>query len=154
MIVYFTFHDRIISVTLSNMTSAAPLSVVLTLFSKGKEGKRGRSEGHVWKGYKDYLTTLSARVRFGLRIRKYMCGWVLRSSFFFNFRKLCTLEIVPLILQVFWVDFQLKERIISPINREVFVYDCMLTVKIVHYQDQMLQLDRIIHQLLDLVKKQ
>jgi len=38
MIVYFTFHYRIISVTLSNMTSAAPLSVVLTLFSKGKEG--------------------------------------------------------------------------------------------------------------------
>ena len=28
----------IIFVTLSNMTSAAPLSVVLTLFSKGKEG--------------------------------------------------------------------------------------------------------------------
>ena len=73
---------------------------------------------------------------------------------FFNFRKLCTLEIVPLILQVFWIDFQLKERIISPINREEFVYDCMLTTKIVHYQDQMLQLDRIIHQLLDLVKKQ
>ena len=30
----------------------------------------------------------------------------------------------------------------------------MLTVKIVHYQDQMLQRDRIIYQLLDLVKKQ
>ena len=30
----------------------------------------------------------------------------------------------------------------------------MLTVKIVHYQDQMLQRDRMIHQLLDLVKKQ
>ena len=36
------------------MNSAAPLSVVLTLFSKGKEGKRGRSGGHIWKGYKDY----------------------------------------------------------------------------------------------------
>ena len=70
----------------------------------------------------------------------------------FNWRKLCTLKIVPLILPVFWiVDFQLKERIISPINRKVFVNDCMLTVKIVHYQDQMLQLDRIIHQLLETV---
>ena len=29
------------------MTSAAPLSVTLTLFSKGKEGKKGRSGGHV-----------------------------------------------------------------------------------------------------------
>ena len=30
----------------------------------------------------------------------------------------------------------------------------MLTVMIVHYQDQMFQQDRIIHQLLNLVKKQ
>jgi len=37
----------IIFVSLSNMTSTAPLSVVLTLFSKGKEGKRGRSGGHI-----------------------------------------------------------------------------------------------------------
>ena len=71
----------------------------------------------------------------------------------FNFRKLFTLEIVPLILPVFWIiDFELKECIISSINRKVFVYDCILTVKIEHNQDQMLQLDRIIHQLLDLVK--
>ena len=35
-------HHHIIYVTLSNMTSAAPLSVVLTLFSKRKDGKRGR----------------------------------------------------------------------------------------------------------------
>ena len=27
--------------------STAPLSVVLILFSKGKEGKRGRSGGHI-----------------------------------------------------------------------------------------------------------
>ena len=49
-------YNFIISVTLSNMTSAAPLSlsVVFTLFSKGKEGKRGRSGGHIWKGYNDY----------------------------------------------------------------------------------------------------
>ena len=45
----------IIFVSLSNMTSTAPLSVVLTLFSKGKEGKRGRCGGHIWKGYKDYF---------------------------------------------------------------------------------------------------
>ena len=44
----------------------------------------------------------------------------------FNFRKLFTLEIVPLILPVFWIiDFELKERIISSINRKVFVYDCI-----------------------------
>jgi len=36
------------------MTSAAPLSVVLTLFVKEKEEKRGRSGGHICKGYKDY----------------------------------------------------------------------------------------------------
>ena len=45
----------VIYVTLSNMTSAAPLSVVLNLFSKGTEGKKGRSEGHIWKGYKNYI---------------------------------------------------------------------------------------------------
>ena len=35
---------NVIYVTLSNMTSAAPLSVVLTLFSKRKEGKEGVAE--------------------------------------------------------------------------------------------------------------
>ena len=61
----------------------------------------------------------------------------------------------PPILQVLCiVYFQLKERIISPINPDGFVYDRMLTVKIVHYRDQIFQLDRIINQLLDLVKKQ
>ena len=44
----------IIFVPLSNMTSVAPLSVVLSLFSQRTEGKRGRSGGHIWKGYKDY----------------------------------------------------------------------------------------------------
>ena len=37
----------IISVPLLNMTSAAPLSVVLSLLSQRKEGKRGRSVSHV-----------------------------------------------------------------------------------------------------------
>ena len=39
--------DLIISVPLLNMTSAAPLSVVLSLLSQRKEGKRGRSVSHV-----------------------------------------------------------------------------------------------------------
>ena len=38
---------EIMSVPLSNMTSAAPLSVVLSLLSQRKEGKRGRSVRHV-----------------------------------------------------------------------------------------------------------
>ena len=42
---------KVIYVTLSNMTSAAPLSVVLTLYWKWKEGKRGRGGGHIWKGF-------------------------------------------------------------------------------------------------------
>ena len=33
------------------LTSAAPLSVVMSLFSKRKQGKRGRSGGQDWKGY-------------------------------------------------------------------------------------------------------
>ena len=37
------------------MTSAAPLSVVLSLLSQKKEGKRGRSVSHVLKGYIDYI---------------------------------------------------------------------------------------------------
>ena len=37
----------IISVPLLNMTSTAPLSVVLSLLSQRKEGKRGRSVSHV-----------------------------------------------------------------------------------------------------------
>ena len=37
----------IIFVPLLNMTSAAPLSVVLSLLSQRKEGKRGRSVSHV-----------------------------------------------------------------------------------------------------------
>ena len=37
----------VISVPLLNMTSAAPLSVVLSLLSRRKEGKRGRSVSHV-----------------------------------------------------------------------------------------------------------
>ena len=37
----------IISVPLLNMTSAAPLSVMLSLLSQRKEGKRGRSVSHV-----------------------------------------------------------------------------------------------------------
>ena len=44
----------VISVTLLNMTSAAPLSVVLSLLSQRKEGKKGRSVSHVEKGYEDY----------------------------------------------------------------------------------------------------
>ena len=36
------------------MTSAAPLSVVLSLLSQRKEGKRGRSVSHVKKGYAAY----------------------------------------------------------------------------------------------------
>ena len=39
--------ELIICVTLSNMTSATPLSVVLSWFSQRKEGKRGRSGGHL-----------------------------------------------------------------------------------------------------------
>ena len=39
--------NQIISVSLLNMTSAAPLSVVLSLLSQRKEGKRGRSVSHV-----------------------------------------------------------------------------------------------------------
>ena len=39
--------NLIISVPLLNMTSAAPLSVVLSLLSQRKEGKRGRSVSHV-----------------------------------------------------------------------------------------------------------
>jgi len=42
--------------TFWNMTSAAPLSVVLSLFSQRKERKKGRSGGLVWKGNKDYKT--------------------------------------------------------------------------------------------------
>ena len=38
---------NIIAVPLLNMTSAAPLSVVLSLLSQRKEGKRGRSVSHV-----------------------------------------------------------------------------------------------------------
>ena len=38
---------QIISVPLLNMTSAAPLSVVLSLLSQRKEGKRGRRMSHV-----------------------------------------------------------------------------------------------------------
>ena len=50
---------------------------------------------------------------------------VISRSSNLNRRKLCALEILPLIFSVFWiVDFQLKERLISPINRKVFVYDC------------------------------
>ena len=37
----------IISIPLLNITSAAPLSVVLSLLSQKKEGKRGRSVSHV-----------------------------------------------------------------------------------------------------------
>ena len=37
------------------MTSAATLSVVLSLLSQRKEGKRGRSVSHVKKGYEAYL---------------------------------------------------------------------------------------------------
>ena len=37
----------VISVPLLNMTSAVPLSVVLSLLSQRKEGKRGRSVSHV-----------------------------------------------------------------------------------------------------------
>ena len=39
--------DQVISIPLLNMTSAAPLSVVLSLLSQRKEGKRGRSVSHV-----------------------------------------------------------------------------------------------------------
>ena len=38
---------NVISVPFLNMTSAAPLSVVLSLLSQRKEGKRGRSVSHV-----------------------------------------------------------------------------------------------------------
>ena len=66
------WNQIVISVTLSNMTSAAPLSVVLTLFSKGKEGKRGRGGGHAWKGYKDYFLTAV--------FHNFMISWVLEDS--------------------------------------------------------------------------
>ena len=36
------------------MTSAVPLSVVLSLLSQRKEGKRGRNMSHIWKRYEDY----------------------------------------------------------------------------------------------------
>ena len=48
------FHSTVISVPLLNMTSAAPLSVVLSLLPQRKKGKRGRSVSHVLKGYEDY----------------------------------------------------------------------------------------------------
>ena len=38
---------KIIYVPLLNMTSTAPLSIVLILLSQRKEGKRGRSVSHV-----------------------------------------------------------------------------------------------------------
>ena len=38
--------QKIISVPLLNMTSAAPLSVVLSLLSQRKKRKRGRSVSH------------------------------------------------------------------------------------------------------------
>jgi len=41
----YLIFERVISVNLSILTSAAPLSVVLSLFSKEKKGKRGRSGG-------------------------------------------------------------------------------------------------------------
>jgi len=44
----------LIYVPLLNMTSAAPLSVLLSFLSQRKEGKRGRSVSHLWKGYRDY----------------------------------------------------------------------------------------------------
>ena len=54
------YNLSVISVTLLILTSAAPLSVALSLFSNRKEGKRGHSEGQNWKGYRDnnlyYLT--------------------------------------------------------------------------------------------------
>ena len=37
----------------------APLSVALSLFSKRKEGKRGRSGGQDCKGYRDYNLSLA-----------------------------------------------------------------------------------------------
>ena len=44
---YGELTEHVISVTLSNMTSAVPLSMVLSLFSERKEGRRGHSGGHV-----------------------------------------------------------------------------------------------------------
>ena len=69
----------IIFVTLSNMTSAAPLSVVLTLFSKGKEGKRGCSG---WKKGKEGATSGLEFMSFGVVT---ILSSVLRISEF-NFR--------------------------------------------------------------------
>ena len=50
MIVYFTFHDRIISVTLSSMTSAAPLSVVLSFFFKRERREKRAQRRSCLKG--------------------------------------------------------------------------------------------------------
>ena len=97
------------------MTSAAPLCGVDFVFKRERREKRAQR--------RSCLKGLQRLQRFGLT-KIYV--WVsFEIVILFNWRKLCTLKIVPLILPVFWiVDFQLKERLISPINRKVFVYDC------------------------------
>ena len=77
-------------------------------------------------------------IKFYCRFRKDHLVYAFTTLYLKDFKdpKLCALEIVPLIFPVFWIVYvQLKERIMSPNNRKLFVYDCMLTVKIVHYQD-------------------
>ena len=44
------------------MTSATPLSLVLSLLSQRNEGKRGRIVGHVLKGYEDYNIPIHIRI--------------------------------------------------------------------------------------------
>ena len=75
---------------------------------------------------------------FYCRFREDHLVYAFITLYFKDFKdlKLCTLEIIPLLLQVFWiVYFQQKELLILPNSRKLFVYDCLLTVKIVHYLD-------------------
>ena len=73
------------------------LSVVLTLFSKGKEGKIGRSGGHVWKCFKDYNSGL---IPYGS-----LRSWLELRNFLANGERLqkpehCDQELWNLIMQV------------------------------------------------------
>ena len=120
MIIYFHSWSYNLCIPFKHDLHCASFCGLDSVFKRKRREKRAQRRS-CSKGLQRLLYHPIRKCTIRCENTKIYVGLSFEVVLFFYCRKLCTLEIVPVMLPVFWIVYlQLKERIISPINYPSF----------------------------------